>query len=331
LEHGPGWDAIDDIFRRLYPAATPRILCRALDPERSAEPCKQVVAWPAGGGWHLVGYGLTELFAKGSEIPDQDGWGYEITLRVPDEHGAPPAWAERLVAGIIRYVEQCKTTVAEGDWYGFADGLPLVEDTNLWAFVFVRDVALPRVLDTPFGNVAFRQAVGITEEEVAFAKRHGTDALVDRLRITNPLLETAPYRAAVVAAEVSSPMAMPDRGSTLTPSRCVTANVLRRSRSFAGEYEIELGASDARFIGELLIPVLVKGGRLQVSSRLTTVAFVRGKRSKVEVVDMEARQELRVTLADEAARELAFFLSEAVVGSRTFSGLTPFRARVVTI
>jgi hypothetical protein len=34
-------------------------------------------------GWHLVTFGLTELFAKESEDPRVSGWGYELTLRTP--------------------------------------------------------------------------------------------------------------------------------------------------------------------------------------------------------------------------------------------------------
>jgi len=34
--------------------------------------------------WHIVGYGMSELYAKETDDPEESGWGFELTFRVSD-------------------------------------------------------------------------------------------------------------------------------------------------------------------------------------------------------------------------------------------------------
>jgi hypothetical protein len=195
MSYGPGWSAIDDEWFRLYAGREPIIFRGPVEPAESPDPCKQVAAWQADAYWHLVGYGLTELFEKVSPLSTQDGWGYEITLRIPrsrDEAG-PPIWAVQLVESLTRYVETTKRSLEEGDWLEFEEGF--VPETNLIAAVFARDPAFPEAIEGPFGRFFFRQAIGMNAAEVRVRQEIGTKALLDVFTKRDPLLCTRPGRA----------------------------------------------------------------------------------------------------------------------------------------
>jgi suppressor of fused len=194
MSYGPGWSAIDAEWSRLYTAREPIVFRGPEDPRVSTDPCKQVVGWDAETYWHLVGYGLTELFEKVSPLPAKDGWGYEITLRIPragDDTG-PPIWAVQLVESLTRYVETTERSLEEGDWLQFEEGF--VPETNLVAAVFARDPAFPEPIEGPFGRFFFRQAIGMNAAEVRVRQEIGTKAFLDVLARRDPLLCTRPGR-----------------------------------------------------------------------------------------------------------------------------------------
>jgi suppressor of fused len=51
-----------------------------------------ISAYPAEGHWHLVTYGLSELYVKESANLEESGFGYELTFRIPrhEEQDRPP-------------------------------------------------------------------------------------------------------------------------------------------------------------------------------------------------------------------------------------------------
>ena len=115
--------------------------------------------------WHLVTYGLTELFAKESDEPEISGFGYELTMRVPrtGEDG-PPDWPFELLA---------KFAGAARTGHDFAVGHRLQAN----------------------GSFEFYELVGITPDELAeMQASSSTAAVVDRLAASNPLLITDPTR-----------------------------------------------------------------------------------------------------------------------------------------
>ncbi|MEU4426685.1 suppressor of fused domain protein [Actinoplanes sp. NPDC024001] len=191
----PGWDAIDARLEQLYPGVEPRhygTLHRfALG---GPDPLDGISFYPRAEPqphWHIVGYGMSELYRKESEDLDESGWGFEFTFRVARgaEDTEPPIWAANLLQNLARYV------FSSGNWFEpghhmDANG-PIRQDydTAVTALAFAEDPELGAI-DTPHGRVQFLQVVGLTADEYAAARQWDTAGLVALLAERSPLLVT---------------------------------------------------------------------------------------------------------------------------------------------
>ncbi|MCH9681179.1 MAG: suppressor of fused domain protein, partial [Deltaproteobacteria bacterium] len=105
----PGWAALDRALGMLYPGQQPHQFTsqRAYDLE-GRSPLPAVAAYEATGPdhWHLVSYGLTELFEKSSPDAERSGFGFELTLRLPRmaDEDRPPMWTVQLLQALGHYV-----------------------------------------------------------------------------------------------------------------------------------------------------------------------------------------------------------------------------------
>lgn len=144
--------------------------------------------------WHLVSFGMSELYAKVTDDPGASGWGFEFSLRVarrPAEAGPPP-WSVVLLQQLARYVVAERPFapghtihVARGtfdDWSSRDTGTP----TELAALAFAVDPQLG-VRDTPHGRVTFLQVVALTETEYAAARGGNAAAVLERVERHVPL------------------------------------------------------------------------------------------------------------------------------------------------
>jgi suppressor of fused-like protein len=186
----PGWDSIDAAFAEVYPGVEPHHVAPEL-PTALGGALDGISAYAADDRWHLVTYGLTELYEKESDDPDVSGWGYELTLLTPrtDE---PPAWAFELLLAVA-------TQTAEGGMvFDIGHRLDTGHDITggespLTAVAFCEErLVTPSAF--PFGRYKLLQLVGITAAELAdmqaSSTRQGLDLLLDR----DPLLRTDPGR-----------------------------------------------------------------------------------------------------------------------------------------
>jgi Suppressor of fused protein (SUFU) len=188
----PGWDAIDGAMKAVHGDVEP--VHKGLVPGLAlGSPLQGVSAYAAADHWHLVTYGLTELFAKQSELPEISGLGDELTMRVPRVEGSPPQWPYGLLA-----------KVAQAAWEGhdfsvghrLQVGGPITGEPGcaIEAVAFVSDPSLPTWTKSPNGSFEFYELVGITPAELAEMQASSTAAVVERLAETNPLLITDPSR-----------------------------------------------------------------------------------------------------------------------------------------
>lgn len=191
MAHAPGWDAIDGALARLYPGVVPVHLAPFPGAHMPGGGVQGISAYPAADHWHLVTYGLSELFEKTSRQPEISGWGYELTIRVarhPD-HAEPPQWAFNLLERMARVTQAEKHRYKVGDRVeldGPLDGRP---GTRIRALTVVVDPQLG-TLETPNGAVQFRQLVGITPNELDFLRAGSADVVLEHLAEGNPLLVT---------------------------------------------------------------------------------------------------------------------------------------------
>jgi suppressor of fused-like protein len=198
----PGWDAIDARLAELYPDLEPkhygtlhRFALGGPDPLDGVSFYPRAAPVPH---WHLVGYGMSELYAKETDDPDESGWGFEFTLRVARDAGddEPPMWAASLLQNLARYV------VSSGNWFEpghhmNANG-PIRQDyaTQVTALAFVEDPELGTIA-TPHGRVQFLQVVGLTGDEYAAVRQWDTDGVLSLLADRLPLLVTDLDRVSV--------------------------------------------------------------------------------------------------------------------------------------
>ncbi|SBT39086.1 suppressor of fused domain protein [Micromonospora auratinigra] len=194
-DDSPGWDAIDARLAQWYPGVEPkhyatlhRFVLGGPDPLDGVSFYPRDEPVPH---WHLVGYGMSELYAKETGNAEESGWGFEFTFRVARDGGdaEPPLWAASLLQNLARYV------FSSGNWFEpghhmNANG-PICQDhpTGLTALAFAEDPELGTI-DTPHGRVQFLQVVGLTGDEYAAARRWDTAGVLGLLAQRQPLLVT---------------------------------------------------------------------------------------------------------------------------------------------
>ena len=189
----PGWDAIQAALDGLYPEQEHRHIgyTPGLAFGSGLQGCS---AYRAEDHWHYVTFGLTELWAKeeGSD-PAASGWGYELTMRVTGPADEAPPWPFGLLEPIARHTRTNAHPFEVGDRLEPGGPITGSTDTRLVALAFTHDRSLAPI-ETTNGRVEFRQAVGITAEELAEMRATSTDAVLARLAADNPLLVTDPAR-----------------------------------------------------------------------------------------------------------------------------------------
>ena len=76
----PGWEAISTEFARIYNNQEPVDHIEAIVKWRfgGPDPLDGVDVYDAGDSWHLVSYGLSELYEKLSEDSNYSGYGFEL-------------------------------------------------------------------------------------------------------------------------------------------------------------------------------------------------------------------------------------------------------------
>ncbi|MBL1077685.1 suppressor of fused domain protein [Nocardia sp. 2] len=204
-DESPGWTAIDTALARLYGDAEPyhwgTMISFALggpDPLDGVSAYERTEPVPH---WHYVSYGMSELYSKESENPDESGWGFEFTFRLardPEEQ-TPPVWAASMLQNLARYVFN------SGNWFEAGHHIntngPIAadrEDCTIRALAFLTDPELGAI-ETPHGRVEFLQIAGLTFDEYEAARQWRTEQLLEVLGPRIPLYVTDIHRESLLA------------------------------------------------------------------------------------------------------------------------------------
>ncbi|MEV0129149.1 suppressor of fused domain protein [Dactylosporangium sp. NPDC050688] len=191
----PGWDAIDAALDRLYPGVEPKHYAT-------------LVKWSLGGPdpldgisfyarespvphWHIVSYGMSELYSAPNPDAEWSGWGYEFTFRVRRAPGEaePPVWAANLLQNLARYNFGSGNGFAPYQQMDLNGPIALEHRTLIRAVAFVEDPELG-VIDTPFGKVRFLQIFGLTLDEYAATQTWSVEAVLGLAAGHAPLFVT---------------------------------------------------------------------------------------------------------------------------------------------
>ncbi|MGN9909847.1 suppressor of fused domain protein [Phytohabitans sp. LJ34] len=278
-----GWDAIDGALGRIYPGVEPLhygtvVKWRLGGPD----PLDGLSVYPRDDHWHFVSYGMSELYDKESDDPDESGWGFELTFRVA--RGAetePPVWALNFLQNLARYVFSSGNPFAPGHHVDLNGPISLAApDTAIRAITFVDDPELG-VIGTPHGRLRFLQVVGLTLEEYATIELWDAAALLQALAPHLPLFVTDLARGTLtddpaVAAAIADGVR---REGSSTGSMYV-AEASWESGPAAGT-TLTFGANAAARVGRVLAARLPFGRGLLVDGPNGAVGFQPGERVTV--------------------------------------------------
>ncbi len=169
-----GWEAIRDAFDRIY-----------ADTLENTQQFGTLISWQLGGPdpldsfriydggtyWHIVGFGLSELFEKESNNPEVSGYGMEFTFKLLKAGCADVDREIKTVIGIFQ--DLARLTFEEGEAFwpyeyiytGQQQGIDYEQKSRLTGFFTVPEPLLTQ-LDTPYGQVQFVELVGATDAEL---------------------------------------------------------------------------------------------------------------------------------------------------------------------
>jgi suppressor of fused-like protein len=191
----PGWDAIDAALERRYPGVEPRHLATILKWSLGGpDPLDGISFYPRlepVPHWHAVSYGMSELYDKQSDNPDESGWGFEFTFRIRRDpaEAEPPVWAANFLQNLARYVYQSGNWFEPNHHMDLNGPIALDRPTLIRAVAFAEDPELGTI-ETPNGTVQFLQVVGITSDEYAATQAWSVRDFLALLARRIPLLVT---------------------------------------------------------------------------------------------------------------------------------------------
>lgn len=198
----PGWDAIDAALRALYPGVDPLHYGTLLKWRLGGpDPLDGISIYPRDGHWHYVSYGMSELYGKESDDPEESGWGFEFTFRLTRAAGEaePPTWAANFLQNLARYVFESGNPFAPGHHVDLNGPISLADpETEIRAVTFADDPELPPI-DTPHGRLRFLQIVGLTLDEYAAIERWDSHKMLQALAPHLPLFVTDLTRHSLLA------------------------------------------------------------------------------------------------------------------------------------
>lgn len=196
-DFAPGWDAIDEVFDRLYPNQRPAHYGTDLH-NRAIFGGNQYldgysIYESLNGYKHIVTYGFSELYVNEEAFGNEwSGWGYEMTIKLKEESNDDCLWAIDMLSNIAhhtytkeRYFEPMQSIAGNGN------SIHIGVESDITALLVVNDTEVDSI-DTVHGKVAFLQLVGITQRELEVLREDNKQAskLVENMKKENPNLVT---------------------------------------------------------------------------------------------------------------------------------------------
>lgn len=193
----PGWEAIDEIFDKLYPNQKPAHYGTTFH-ERSILGGDQYLdgysIYQSPNGYkHLLTYGMTELYTDEEAFGGEwSRFGYEMTIKLKEDSNEDCMWAIDMLSNLARYTYTQKRFFEPMQFVaGSGTSLHIGVESAITALLVVSDTEAEGI-DTVHGRVNFIQLVGITQQELEVLKEDYTQAevLVKNMKKDNPYLIT---------------------------------------------------------------------------------------------------------------------------------------------
>jgi len=169
-----GWEAIRNAFDELYAGTlenTKQFGTLISWQLGGPDPLDSFHVYDGGSYWHIVGFGLSELFEKESENPDLSGYGMEFTFELLKDGCKDEDSEIKTIIGIFQ--DLARLTFEQGEIFapyeyiytGQRQGFDSQGKSLLTGFFTVPEPML-ECLRTPFGMVRFVELVGATDAEL---------------------------------------------------------------------------------------------------------------------------------------------------------------------
>ncbi|MEV6925848.1 suppressor of fused domain protein [Dactylosporangium sp. NPDC051485] len=317
-----GWAAIDAALARLYPGAAPRF-ARGHDPLEAVAFFPRLEPIPH---WHAISYGMSELYGKQTDNPEESGWGFEFTFRIARRPAEtePPIWAANFLQNLARYVYQTGNWFEPNHHMDLNGPIALDRDTLIRAVVFAEDPELGTIA-TANGTVQFLQVVGITPDEYEATQAWSVHGFLELLARRIPLLVTDLDRASVAdEPEVAEAV---EEGRRVDGSATATLALAEFGWRPDGDLvRLVLGAHVAPRVAQTLLGRLPFGRTLRLDGPESSVEFSSG--SFFVGTAQDADDQLQVALTGEALDGLVAVLVP-VAGVRAPAGAGPLVVEIV--
>lgn len=193
----PGWEAIDEVFAKLYPDQKPAhyatdLVSRAIFGGDQYLDGYSIYQSP-NGYQHLLTYGMTELYTDEEAYGGEwSRWGYEMTIKLKEDSQEECMWAIDMLSNLARYTFTQKRFFEPLQFVaGNGTSLHIGVDSAITALLIAPDTEAEG-MDTVHGRVEFLQVVGITQRELEVLKADPAQAeiLVANMKKDNPYLIT---------------------------------------------------------------------------------------------------------------------------------------------
>ena len=168
-----GFDAITKEFERIYPnQINPKHYGTLISWKLGGNnPLQGISIYDGGDYWHFVSYGLSELYAKVSEVKEISGYGMEFTFKLKKEDYDDVELELKCICGILQSI--ARLTFVDGEIFhpfeylytGQTMGVDVEQKSNITGFITIPD-SDANILDTPNGRVEFVQFIGVTDKEL---------------------------------------------------------------------------------------------------------------------------------------------------------------------
>lgn len=193
----PGWDAIDEVFDKLYPNQKPTHYGTELHKRfifGGDEYLDGYSIYQSQNGYkHLLTYGMTELYTEEEAFGGEwSRWGYEMTIKLKENSNEDCMWAINMLSNLARYTYTRKKFFEPMQFVaGDGTSLHIGVESAITAILIVNDTE-SKGIDTIHGRVDFMQLVGITQRELEALKKDSAKAemLVENMKKDNPYLIT---------------------------------------------------------------------------------------------------------------------------------------------
>jgi hypothetical protein len=316
-DQASGWQAIDEALRPLYGEQEPLhwgTLVKYM--MGGPDPLDGISAYPReepAPHWHLVSYGLSELYAQESPNAELSGFGFELTMRLARKAGEeqPPNWVLNFLQNLARYVFDSGNLFSAGHHMHLNGPIALDSETEIQAIAFVADPELPAI-DTPHGRLEFLQIVGLTDGEYYSTLRWNTGRVLEVLAEHLPLLLTDIARPSLLETkEVQAQINAGVRAEGSSTGALYTNQASWSRRwSLAGRRTTLVLDVHTAFRVALVLPARIGVGESLLLSSSDTKVFFESAETPEQHTDPD--ENLHLGLTGEAARALSQDLMRGV-------------------